>query len=171
MSRVLTGLLAAALLSACAAEAVDARPAQAAGCAPSAPEARRAVAGPVERLDIATARGSVRLQVEIADTEAERSQGLMCRSAMAADHGMLFDFKAEKPVYFWMKNTILPLDMLFVAADGRIVAIAPQTTPFSEDPVGPGVPVLAVLELNAGRAAALGIAPGDRISHRIFTRR
>lgn len=111
------------------------------------------------------------MQVEIADTEAERSQGLMCRRTMAPDHGMLFDFQSEKPVYFWMKNTILPLDMIFVASDGRIVAIAPNTTPFSVAPVGPGAPVQAVLELNAGRAAALGIAPGDRLKHRIFARR
>ena len=163
--------MAAALLPACAADQAVARAPGLQPCVPGSPEVKRAVQGPLERLEITTARGPVRLQVEIADTEGERSQGLMCRRVMAPDQGMLFDFKAEKPVFFWMKNTILPLDMIFVAADGRIVAVVPNTIPFSVDPVGPGVPVQAVLELKAGRAAALGIAPGDRLKHRIFARR
>jgi uncharacterized membrane protein (UPF0127 family) len=166
---LLVGLMAAAVLPACAADRVEARPAPYAACAPTTPEAKRAKPGSVERLDIATARGPVRLQVEIADTEAERAQGLMCRRSMAPDRGMLFDFKTSRPVYFWMKNTLIPLDMVFIDQDGRIVAVAANTTPLSTDPVGPGAPVLAVLELAAGRAAALGIAPGDRMKHRIFS--
>lgn len=132
------------------------------------PEARKARPGPSEPLEIVSAKGPVKLEVEYADTESERAQGLMCRTVMAPDHGMLFDFKSPTPVYFWMKNTYLPLDMVFIDQGGEIVAIAPNTTPLSEAPVGPGVPVLGVLELNAGRAEALGLRPGDRVRHRIF---
>lgn len=144
-------------------------------CAPGLAEAKPArspavQSGPLEPLTVVTAAGRINLKVELADDDAERSQGLMYRRAMPVDQGMLFDFKASRPVYFWMKNTYLPLDMLFVADDGRIVAIAANTTPLSEAPVGPGVPVMAVLELNAGRAAALGIKAGDRLQHRIFRR-
>ena len=169
--RLLVVLLAAAVLSACGSDRIEARPVVSGPCSPTSPEAKRAKPGPVQPLDVATARGVVRLQVELADTEAERAQGLMCRRSMAPDRGMLFDFKTSKSVYFWMKNTLIPLDMVFVAEDGRIVAIAPNTTPLSEAPVGPGAPVLAVLELAAGRAAALGIRPGDKIKHPIFSTR
>lgn len=127
------------------------------------------VPGPRETMTIATAGGIRTFQVEIADTEAERAQGLMYRRSMGPDDGMLFDFQSEKQNYFWMKNTYIPLDMLFISQDGTIAAIASDTTPLSEDPVGPGVPTLAVLELNAGRAAELGIRPGDKARHRIFT--
>ena len=83
---------------------------------------------------------------------------------------MLFDFKTARPVFFWMRNTVLPLDMIFIGPDGRILAIAAHTTPWSDAPVGPGnIPVLAVLEVNAGRSEALGIRPGDRVRHRIFS--
>ena len=159
---VALALLAASLLPACAPDAVQAK-VQAAR-----PPAVRV--GPLEPLAIVTHDGRIPFKVELADNEAERERGLMFRRAMPSDQGMLFDFKTPRPVYFWMKNTYLPLDMVFIARDGRIVAIAANTTPLSEAPVGPGVPVMAVLELNAGRAAALGILPGDRVEHRIFTR-
>lgn len=126
------------------------------------------VPGRREPMTIVTAGGPKVLQVEIADSDPERTKGLMFRRSMAPDDGMLFDFQAEKPLYFWMKNTYIPLDMLFMAKDGTIIAIAANTTPLSEEPVGPGAPSLAVLELNAGRAAELGIHPGDKAQHRIF---
>ncbi|TBW33704.1 DUF192 domain-containing protein [Siculibacillus lacustris] len=118
-----------------------------------------------DRLEIHTAAGPRAFSVELVDTEATRGQGLMFRTQMATDHGMLFDFRREEPVYFWMKNTYLPLDMVFIRADGTIRSIAKDTTPLSEAPIGSGGPVRYVLEVVAGTAARLGVAPGDRVVH------
>jgi len=124
---------------------------------------------PIEDLTVETANGVQTFHVEIADNDAEREQGLMYRRSMAADHGMLFDFNPPQPVSFWMHNTFLPLDLIFIGADGRILNIAANATPFSDDNIPSAGPARGVLELNAGRAAALGILPGDRVRHRIFT--
>lgn len=117
------------------------------------------------RLEIRTAKASHGFSIEIVDTEEKRAEGLMFRTEMARDHGMLFDFKREQPVAFWMKNTYLPLDMIFVKADGRILAIAENTTPMSEALVPSSGPVRFVFEVVAGTSKRLGIAPGDRIVH------
>ena len=90
---------------------------------------------PVELLDIQTARGAFHFRVEVADTDAAREKGLMFRKSLAGDHGMLFDFKTAQPVAFWMKNTLIPLDMLFVGADGHIISIARDAAPMSETPI------------------------------------
>lgn len=127
--------------------------------------------GPREPLTIVTDGQPAAFQVELADDDAARQQGLMFRRSMAPDNGMLFDFRQEKEAYFWMRNTYIPLDMIFIAGDGRIVAVATNTKPLDESPVGPGVPVRAVLELNAGRAEALGVRPGQMVRHRIFPAR
>ncbi|HEY2178637.1 MAG TPA: DUF192 domain-containing protein [Caulobacteraceae bacterium] len=121
----------------------------------------------VEKLDIATARGVYHFKVEVADNEDARERGLMFRRRLAADRGMLFDFKTAQPVSFWMKNTLIPLDMLFITADGRVLSIA-HAVPLSETPVPSGGPVLGVLEIAGGRAAAIGAAPGDKVRERIF---
>jgi uncharacterized protein len=89
---------------------------------------------------------------------------------MPADQGMLFDFGHIEPVSMWMQNTYLPLDMLFIRPDGTIARIAANTEPLSTRTIPSGEPVLAVLELNAGTAARLGIRPGDRIEHPLFKR-
>ena len=123
---------------------------------------------PMEYLTVETAHGSHRFQVEIADNDAEREQGLMYRRSMAVDHGMLFDFDPPQPVSFWMHNTFLPLDIIYIGPDGRILNIAANATPFSDENIPSAGAVRGVLELNAGRAAALGILPGDRVRHRIF---
>lgn len=123
-----------------------------------------------EPLRITTARGRWRFTVEVADTDASREAGLMCRSSLAADAGMLFDFKAPQEVSFWMRNTIIPLDMLFIARDGRIVSITRNAIPENETPIPSGGLVVGVLELRGGRAAEIGAAPGDRVSERIFQR-
>jgi hypothetical protein len=122
----------------------------------------------VEQLDIATARGVYHFKVEIADTDATRERGLMFRKSLAPDHGMLFDFKAEQPVAFWMENTLIPLDMLFITADGRVFSIARNAVPMDKAPIPSGGPVLGVLEIAGGRAAQIGVAPGDRVRNRIF---
>jgi uncharacterized membrane protein (UPF0127 family) len=119
-------------------------------------------------LTIATGTGRHRFTVELAQTSAERARGLMFRERMPADHGMLFDFVTERPVSFWMKNTPLPLDMLFIDAQGVVVRIVADAVPFSEVPIPSGRPVRAVLELNAGTAARLGIVPGARVLHPLF---
>jgi len=119
-------------------------------------------------LAIATASGTQRFMVELADTPERRAVGLMHRQSMPADHGMLFDFKADAQVAMWMHNTRIPLDMLFIAKDGRIVNIAERAVPFSETTIPSKGPVRAVLELNGGTSARLGIKPGDRVSHPMF---
>ncbi|POR43546.1 hypothetical protein CRT23_07890 [Methylobacterium sp. V23] len=104
-------------------------------------------------------------------TDAERSRGLMYRRTMAPDHGMLFDFEASAPVAMWMKNTYLPLDMLFIRADGTIAKIAADTEPLSTKVIPSNEAVLSVLELNAGTAARLRIHAGDRVEHALFARK
>ena len=122
----------------------------------------------VEPLDIHTRHGVHRFEVEIADTEASRERGLMFRKILAADRGMLFDFKTPQPVSFWMKNTLISLDMVFITGDGRILSIARNAKPMNETPIASGGDVVAVLELRGGRAAELGLEPGDRVRERIF---
>jgi uncharacterized protein len=101
--------------------------------------------------------------VELATSADQRAQGLMNRREMANDHGMLFDFGLTRRVAMWMKNTYLPLDMLFIRQDGTIARVATDTVPQSETIIDSREPVHFVLELNAGTAKKLGIAPGDRV--------
>jgi uncharacterized membrane protein (UPF0127 family) len=117
-----------------------------------------------EELTIETADGRRQVfSVELAVTPDQRSQGLMHRKEMLADAGMLFDFGASRPVSMWMKNTILPLDMLFIRGDGRISHIHENAEPFSEAIIDSHGAIKFVLELNAGRVKALGIRTGDRV--------
>lgn len=104
-----------------------------------------------------------RFSVEIARTPREHSQGLMFRRRMAADAGMLFVYDPPRPVSMWMRNTYLPLDMFFIAPDGRISHIVERTVPLSEENIPSRGTVRAVLELNAGTAARLGIEPGATV--------
>jgi hypothetical protein len=120
---------------------------------------------------IETPRGPVRLDVEVAADESSRMRGLMFRTKLAANSGMLFSFHNDDFRAFWMKNTILPLDMIFIRADGTISSIAPNTTPYSEKLVSSEEPVRAVLEINAGRSAALGIRPGEKVRNAAFASR
>jgi uncharacterized membrane protein (UPF0127 family) len=116
-------------------------------------------------LTIATATGEThRFIVEVARTPEEQARGLMERQSLAPDRGMIFPYATPQPVAFWMKNTLIPLDMLFVAPGGRILRIEENTVPLSLDPVGSGEAVEAVLELAGGRSAELGIAAGDKVS-------
>jgi uncharacterized protein len=101
--------------------------------------------------------------VELAISADQRAQGLMNRKEMAVDQGMLFDFGLTRRVAMWMKNTYLPLDMLFIREDGTISRVAADTVPQSEAIIDSREPVHFVLELNAGTAAKLGIAPGDKV--------
>ncbi|MBV9905480.1 MAG: DUF192 domain-containing protein [Alphaproteobacteria bacterium] len=125
---------------------------------------------PMAQIAIDTASGSKTFTVEIAADAASQMRGLMHRSELPHDAGMLFDMHRDAPVAFWMKNTELPLDMLFIRADGTVATIAPNATPYSTALVPSAVPVRAVLEINAGQAAALGIRPGDKVRAAIFGR-
>ena len=102
--------------------------------------------------------------VEVAVTGAEQAQGLMFRTRLAPDKGMIFPFPEDRVASFWMKNTVIPLDIIFIRRDGTIESIAANTTPYSLDPVRSNEPVATVLEIAAGRAAELGLAPGDTVT-------
>ncbi len=121
-----------------------------------------------QTLEIASKTGVHAFTVEIADTEPEREKGLMFRKELPEGRGMLFDFHAEQEVSFWMQNTYIPLDMIFVRGDGRILRIAENTEPLSTRIIPSGGPVRAVLEVIAGTARKFGIAPGDRVASPIF---
>jgi uncharacterized protein len=140
--------------------------------APLAPAHAQQAAMAQEPLVIRTASGAEhRFTVEIARSRAEQEQGLMFRESMAEDRGMLFDWGGMVEAAMWMKNTLIPLDMLFIDADGVILDIFASTVPGSLDVISAGVPVRAVLELNAGTAKRLGLKAGDRVQHPIFTTR
>jgi len=123
---------------------------------------------PLEALAIETSTGKRLFQVEVARNEEQRAVGLMWRTHMAPDRGMLFNFDAVRHVTMWMQNTPLSLDMLFITEDGEVASIAAHTTPYSTDRISSGVEVGAVLELIAGSAERLGIAPGDTVRHSMF---
>jgi uncharacterized membrane protein (UPF0127 family) len=121
-----------------------------------------------DRLAIESSAGRFEFKVELATTPDQRAYGLMFRESLADDHGMLFDFGHPQPVAMWMRNTYIPLDMLFIRADGRIGRIVQQARPLSDTVLASGEPVRAVLELRGGIAAELGIKPGDRVVYRLF---
>src|SRR5262249_24035919 len=128
-------------------------------------------AAELQPLEIASKGGVHVFGVEMASTPEEQAKGLMYRRELPEGQGMLFDFHHEQPTSFWMKNTYIPLDMIFIRADGRILRIAENAVPLSEALVPSGGPVRAVLEVNGGTAKKLGIAPGDRVAHPIFSGR
>lgn len=121
-----------------------------------------------ESLTITSGSATHRFAIEVMRNDAERARGLMFRQSMPADYGMLFDFERDQMVTMWMKNTFIPLDMVFVLKDGRIHRIEANTEPQSERVISSGVPVRGVLELNAGTAARLGIKAGDTLNHPMF---
>lgn len=106
---------------------------------------------------------AVMFSIEVADTEAGRAQGLMHRARLRARSGMLFDFGRETGIRMWMKNTLIPLDMVFAGDDGGIRHIAADTVPYSESLIASREPARYVLEINGGEAQRLGIAVGDTL--------
>ncbi|HLX99549.1 MAG TPA: DUF192 domain-containing protein [Roseiarcus sp.] len=127
-----------------------------------------AVGEGLQSLTIETSTGRHVFQVEVAADDASRERGLMDRRYMAADHGMLFEFDRDAPVAFWMKNTYIPLDMIFIAPSGVVTHIAANAEPLSERIVPSGGPCVAVLELNGGTAASIRLKVGDKIRHPFF---
>lgn len=146
-----------------------------AGCSPQTAEApaptaapEAASAHPVSGLEvipvtITTSAGTRTIQAELAVSAEAQARGLMFRTEMGADEGMLFTYPAAKRLSFWMRNTVLPLDMVYIGPDQRVLNIIPNATPYSETPLLSDGLAIANLELNGGRAAELGIAPGDRV--------
>lgn len=125
-------------------------------------------ASALETLVIETAKGPKTYQVEVMRTDEERQRGLMLRPMMPADRGMLFDFGRADKVAMWMKDTLIPLDMLFIRKDGTIARITAMTEPMSERILPSGEPVLGVLEINGGQSALFGIKEGDMVRHKLF---
>ena len=124
-----------------------------------------------EPLVLVTEKGRFEFTVEMATPPRQQRLGLMYRKEMDADHGMLFDFGRPREAGFWMKNTLISLDMVFISANGRVHRIAAATTPLSEEVIPSQGAVRAVLELVAGTARRIGLKPGDRVEHRIFSNR
>ena len=160
MPRSLTILLASLALSlaACSTQA-----------APPAAAAADASVHPVSGLEVIpltiTQNGKThRFRVEVARTSAEQAQGLMFRTELGPQDGMIFPSATPQFRSFWMKNVVIPLDLLFIGADGFVSNIAANTVPYSEDSIPSDGPVVAVLELAGGRAAELGITPGARVT-------
>ena len=121
-----------------------------------------------DTIEIVTRTGVHAFTVELATNTAERTVGLMYRKELPEGRGMLFDFHDDQPVQFWMHNTYISLDMIFIASDGRVVRVAENAKPMSDDLIPSGRPVRAVLEVIAGTARKFGIAPGDRVTGAFF---
>jgi hypothetical protein len=136
-----------------------------AGCAQATGHAKQL---PHATLTIDTAKGPVRFDVEVAADPASQALGLMYRTEMAPNAGMLFDFHQPVTTAFWMKNTVIPLDIIFIRPNGTISTIHADAVPYSTEPIPSAEPVQAVLEINGGRARALGIEPGARVHEKIF---
>lgn len=129
-----------------------------------------ATAEDLHTLEIASKSGVHVFNIELAVSDEERQRGLMFRKELPEGNGMLFDFKQEQDVAMWMQNTYIPLDMIFIRGDGRILRVAEHTEPLSTRIIRSGGPVRAVLEVIAGTASRLGIAPGDRVAYPLFQR-
>jgi uncharacterized membrane protein (UPF0127 family) len=125
----------------------------------------------LKTLEIATKTGVHAFAVEVVDNDADRAKGLMYRKELPEGRGMLFDFKVDQQVSFWMQNTYIPLDMIFIRGDGRILRIEENTEPLSTKMIPSGGAVRAVLEVIGGTSRKLGIAPGDRVAFSIFSAR
>jgi uncharacterized membrane protein (UPF0127 family) len=117
------------------------------------------------RLVLHTAKGDFAFNVEIADTNEKRNRGLMFRDHLAADAGMLFDYHQEQLASFWMQNTLIPLDMIFIGADGVVKTIHVNAQPMDTTSIPSQVPVRFVLEVAGGRSVEIGLKPGDRMDH------
>jgi uncharacterized protein len=121
-----------------------------------------------ETLKLVTAHGTHVIDVEIADTPQEKAQGLMFRTHLDDNRGMLFAYDTPQEITMWMRNTYIPLDMVFIRADGTVHRIEARTEPLSEDIIASRGDVTACLELAGGAAERLGLKAGDRVEHRLF---
>lgn len=148
-----TAIVLAALLAGCSAN----------GTAPGVAQERSAAGLEQVPLTIRSGGREHRFTVEVARTRQEQAAGLMNRQSLAPDRGMIFLYAPPEQATFWMKNTLIPLDLLFIRADGTVARIEANAVPLSLDPLASIEPVAAVLEIPGGRAAELGIVPGDKV--------
>jgi uncharacterized membrane protein (UPF0127 family) len=123
------------------------------------------IAAWAEDLTLHTSTGDHHFNVDVVDTPESRAQGLMYVTELADDAGMLFDFKEERDVSFWMRNTFIPLDMIFVGADGVVKSIHVNARPQDPTSIPSGFPVQFVLEIPGGRSVEIGLKPGDTMEH------
>lgn len=158
----LTRTFAAALLLAVAACSQGAQEA-AASATPAQPQVHSESGLPIVPLTVRSGSKVHRFSVEVAATPAQQAQGLMFRTVMGPDEGMIFPMNPPRPAAFWMRNTVIPLDIIFVGKDRRILNIAANARPYDETPLPSTGPSSGVLELIGGRAAELGIKPGDKV--------
>lgn len=133
-----------------------------------APAVAGSAIGATERLTVITAGGRKSFEIEVADEPSEQAMGLMYRTSLAPGHGMLFVHEPPREVQMWMRNTYIPLDMLFIRSDGTVHRIAAMTEPMSDRRIPSRGEVAGVLEIGGGEAARLGIKPGDKVLHRHF---
>ena len=122
----------------------------------------------LETLRLITARGAHVIDVEVTETPAEKAQGLMFRTRLPDTSGMLFFYETAQEITMWMRNTYIPLDMVFIRADGTVHRIEARTEPLSENIIASRGDVTACLELAGGAAERLGLKPGDKVEHRFF---
>lgn len=160
MRSFLVSALALAALAACSPNSGEA---SAQSTQASAPAVHPVSGLPVIPLKVMRGGKTLNFRVELASSVQEQAKGLMFRTQMGPDEGMIFPFDPPRGASFWMRNTVIPLDLIFVAPDGRILNIAANAVPYDEKPLLSDGPVKAVLELAGGRAAQLGIVPGDRV--------
>ncbi len=121
-----------------------------------------------DTLTLVTDSGRHRIEIEVAETEEQKAVGLMFRKSIADNAGMLFPYSPPREITMWMRNTLIPLDMVFIRADGIVHRIEARTTPLSEEIIHSKGDVSAVLELGGGVAAKLGLKPGDRVEYALF---
>ena len=120
------------------------------------------------KLSVITSTGQKNFEVEVAVSDRQQSQGLMYRRSMAANAGMLFDYGASRHIQMWMRNTYIPLDMIFIGPKGKVINIVERTIPHSESIISSNGRARAVLELNSGTVSRLGIKTGDTVIHSVF---
>jgi len=155
LTPLLLSVLSATALVACAPQSGSA------GSTAQATPAVHEVSGlPVVPLTVQAGGSTHRFQVEVAESAEAQARGLMFRTELGADEGMIFPYRAPQQLSFWMRNTVLPLDLIFIGADNRVINVVANAVPYSEDQLMSEGPAIAVLELNGGRAAQLGIGPG-----------
>lgn len=166
---MLTVLAAAIMLAGCSVSATgesDAASNRSVACKPGEPRGKAESGLDQIALCILSGDKVHTFTVEVARSPKEQSRGLMFREELPDDRGMLFPYDTPQPLSFWMKNTVIPLDIIFIAPGGRIESIAAQTTPYSLDSVSSQDAAIAVLEIRGGLAAEIGIKPGNIIKWR-----
>ncbi len=133
------------------------------------PASNGSASGDWHQVEVVSQTGAYRFTVEIADTPDAQRRGLMFRRSLAEDAGMLFLYEEEQPLSYYMRNTYISLDIIYIDAEGRIVSIARETEPLSERSIPSIAPAIAVLEVNAGTSDRLGFGEGDLVRHPFFT--